>query len=149
MALGHLLRLPEGEPLSEMLRQFVRADFPAAFQAAQTFWSSYRGLRVDGRIDLNDLEVAAVQHTVMCVGTICAFLITGGDVPLERAVVKLEAPALGFLDSRAPYSYLLARLTADSARRFIEPCLWTKTDKVRLTSSALARAALPKFAPTT
>src|SRR3546814_3796801 len=67
MALGHLRRLPEGEPLSEILRQFVRADFPAAFQAAQTFWSSYRGLRVDGRIDPNDLEVAAVQHTVMCV----------------------------------------------------------------------------------
>src|SRR3546814_7558049 len=40
MALGHLRRLPEGEPLSEILRQFVRADFPAAFQAAQTFWRS-------------------------------------------------------------------------------------------------------------
>ena len=72
MALGHLRRLPEGEPLSEILRQFVRADFPAALQAAQTFWSSYRGLRVDGRIDPDDLEVAAAQHTVMCVGTICA-----------------------------------------------------------------------------
>src|SRR3546814_1895732 len=111
MALGHLRRLPGCEPLSEILRQFGRADFPAAVQAAQTFWSSYRGLRVDGRIDPNDLEVAAVQHTVMCVGTICAFLRTGGDVPVERAVVKLEALALGFLHSRDPYSYLLARLT--------------------------------------
>ena len=85
MALGHLRRLPEGEPLSELLRQFVRADFPAAFQAAQTFWSNYRGLRTDGRVDPNDLEVAAVQHIVMCVGTICAFLRTGGDAPVERA----------------------------------------------------------------
>lgn len=146
MALGHLRRLPEGEPLSEILRQFVRADFPAAFQAAQTFWSNYRGLRTDGRIDPNDLEVAAVQHTVMCVGTICAFLRTGGDVPVERAVAKLEALALGFLHSRDPYSYLLARLTAASARRFIETCLWPQIDKLRLTSSGPAGDALTQFA---
>lgn len=146
MALGHLRRLPEGEPLSELLRQFVRADFPAAFQAAQTFWSNYRGLRTDGRIDPNDLEVAAVQHIVMCVGTICAFLRTGGDAPVERAVVKLEALALGFLHSRDPYSYLLARLTAASARRFIETCLWPQIDGLRLTSSGPAGDALTQFA---
>ena len=132
MALGHLRRLPEGEPLSELLRQFVRADFPAAFQAAQTFWSNYRGLRSDGRIDPDDLQMASVQHIVMCVGTICAFLRTGGDAPVERAVVKLEALALGFLHSRDPYSYLLARLTAASARRFIETCLWPQIDGLRL-----------------
>ncbi|MBB4633277.1 DEAD/DEAH box helicase [Sphingosinicella soli] len=146
MALGHLRRLPEGEPLSELLRQFVRADFPAAFQAAQTFWSNYRGLRTDGRIDPNDLEVASVQHIVMCVGTICAFLRTGGDAPVERAVVKLEALASGFLHSRDPYSYLLARLTAASARRFIETCLWPQIDGLRLTSSGPAGDALTQFA---
>lgn len=146
MALGHLRRLPEGEPLSELLRQFVRADFPAAFQAAQTFWSNYRKLRTDGRIDPNDLEVASVQHIVMCVGTICAFLRTGGDAPVERAVVKLEALALGFLHSRDPYSYLLARLTAASARRFIETCLWPQIDGLRLTSSGPAGDALTQFA---
>lgn len=146
MALGHLRRLPEGEPLSELLRQFVRADFPAAFQAAQTFWSNYRGLRSDGRIDPDDLEVASVQHIVMCVGTICAFLRTGGDAPVERAVVKLEALALGFLHSRDPYSYLLARLTAASARRFIETCLWPQIDGLRLTSSGPAGDALTQFA---
>ncbi|MDB5967044.1 MAG: box helicase-like [Polaromonas sp.] len=146
MALGHLRRLPEGEPLSELLRQFVRADFPAAFQAAQTFWSNYRGLRTDGRIDPNDLEAASVQHIVMCVGTICAFLRTGGDAPVERAVVKLEALALGFLHSRDPYSYLLARLTAASARRFVETCLWPQIDGLRLTSSGPAGDALTQFA---
>jgi hypothetical protein len=146
MALGHLRRLPEGEPLSELLRQFVRADFPAAFQAAQTFWSNYRGLRSDGRIDPDDLELASVQHIVMCVGTICAFLRTGGDAPVERAVVKLEALALGFLHSRDPYSYLLARLMAASARRFIETCLWPQIDGLRLTSSGPAGDALTQFA---
>src|SRR3546814_12146106 len=82
----------------------------------------------------------------MCVGTMCAFLRTGGDVPVERAVVKLEALALGFLHSRDPYSYLLARLTAASARRFIETCLWPQIDKLRLTSSGLAGDALTQFA---
>jgi hypothetical protein len=146
MALGHLRRLPEREPLSELLRQFIRADFPAAFQAAQTFWSNYRELQAAGRIDSNNLEVAAVQHTVMCVGTICAFLRTGGDAPVERAVVKLEALALGFLHSRDPYSYLLARLTAASARRFTETCLWPQIDRLRLMSSGPAGDALTQFA---
>src|SRR3546814_2311313 len=70
----------------------------------------------------------------------------GGDVPVERACVKLDALALVFLHSRDPYSYLLARLTAASARRFIETCLWPQIDKLRLTSSGLAGDALTQFA---
>ncbi|MGM5030064.1 DEAD/DEAH box helicase [Tardiphaga sp. 862_B3_N4_1] len=146
MALGHLRRLPEGEPLSELLRQFVRADFPAAFQAVLTFWNDYRTLRDNGRLDPGDLEVASVQHVVMCIGTICAFLRTGGDVPVERAVVKLEALALGFLHSRDSYSYLLAKLTAASARRFIETCLWPQIERLRVASSGSAGDALTQFA---
>src|SRR3546814_16653059 len=82
----------------------------------------------------------------MCVGTIGALFRTGGDVPVGRAVVNVEALALGFLHSRDPYSYLLARLTAASARRFIETCLWPQIDKLRLTSSGLAGDALTQFA---
>src|SRR3546814_2577559 len=44
MALGHLRRLPEGEPLSEILRQFVRADFPAAFQRSEEHTSELQSL---------------------------------------------------------------------------------------------------------
>ena len=146
MALGHLRQLPGEEPLSDILRHFVRADFPAAFQAAQTFWSNYRVLRADGRFDPNDLDMAAVQHTVMCVGTICAFLRTGGDVPVERAIIKLEALSRGFLHSRDSYSYLLARLTAASARRFTEVCLWPQIDQLCLVSSGPAGDALIQFA---
>src|SRR3546814_4548864 len=67
MALGHLRRLPEGEPLSEILRQFVRADFPAAFQAAQTFWSSYRGLRVRSEEHTSELQsLMRISYAVFC-----------------------------------------------------------------------------------
>src|SRR3546814_9671628 len=40
----------------------------------------------------------------------------------------------------------LARLTAASARRFIETWLWPQIDKLRLTSSGLAGDALTQFA---
>jgi len=82
----------------------------------------------------------------MCIGTICAYLRTGGDVPVERAVVKLERLALSYLHSRDPFSYLLARLTAASARRFVETCLWPQVEQLCLVSSGATGAAFTQFA---
>lgn len=37
MALGHLRRLPDAEPSSALIREFLRANFPAALAAARDF----------------------------------------------------------------------------------------------------------------
>src|SRR3546814_17898203 len=50
MALGHLRRLPEGDPLSEILRQFVRADLRDAFQPWPQLCSRFPRIReTEGR----------------------------------------------------------------------------------------------------
>jgi len=146
MAIGHLRRLPDEEPLSELLRNFLRADFPAAFAATHGFWSAKRSASLAAAARVPDLGDATVQHIIMCVGTICAHLRMGSQVPVERAIVKLERLAVGYLHSRDPFSYLLARLTAASARRFVEISLWPQIEQLRTASSVAAGAALTQFA---
>ncbi|MCV3242098.1 hypothetical protein ABID19_005736 [Mesorhizobium robiniae] len=145
MAIGHLRLLPAEEPLSELLQNFLRADFPATFEATQSFWNTRQSASHRSG-DAPDLENATVQHIIMCVGTICAHLRMGSDVPVERAIIKLERLAVSYLHSRDPFSYLLARLTAASARRFVETSMWPQIEQLRFVSSAAAGAALTQFA---
>ena len=91
MALGHLRRVPDEEPLSTLLREFLRANFPATLEATRAFWRDHRVLELAERIDPADLTAHTVQHVVMCIGTICAYLRTGGDgMPHSR--VNLHLP---------------------------------------------------------
>ncbi len=55
----------------------------------------------------------------------------------------MKSPRLADCD---PYSYLLARLTAASGRRFVETCLWPQIERLRETSGDAAMAALVQFA---
>lgn len=158
MALGHLRHVPAEEPMSELLRAFLRADFSAALSAVQAFWAAQgelglertrrpQAVDIDGRsVQLVDLEIASIRHVVMCVGTICSYLRTGNDALVERALDKLEALAAGFLHSRDPYSYLLARLTAANARVFVEASLWPQIRRLADDASPRASAALVQFA---
>lgn len=146
MALGILRHTPEDEPFSALLREFLRANFPATLEATRRFWRDQRSLEVDGRIDPADLSVLALRHIVMCIGTICVYLRTGSGAKTERALKKLENLAVGFLLSRDPYSYLLARLTAATCRRFVQTCLWLQIDSLREVSSEAAGEALIQFA---
>ena len=75
MAHAHLERLPADEPVSVLVREFLRANFPAALEAARRFWLAER-------VTTNPQEAAhpstlAAQHTVMCVGTMCMYFKTG------------------------------------------------------------------------
>lgn len=158
MALGHLRHVPAEDSMSELLRAFLRADFSAALSAVQAFWAAQgelgleRTLRpetveIDGRsVQLVDLEIASIRHVVMCVGTICAYMRTGDDALVERALGKLDALAAGFLHSRDPYSYLLARLTAANARVFVETSLWPQIRRLANDANPRASAAMVQFA---
>jgi superfamily II DNA/RNA helicase len=145
MALGHLRRVPATDPFSTLLREFLRADFPATLEAAREYWRSLRALEAINRIDPADLTTQTFRHVVMCIGTVCAYLRTGNGGSVERALTKLEHLAAGLLHSRDPYSYLLARLTAATCRRFVETCLWPHIDRLREVSSAAAGNALVQF----
>lgn len=146
MALGHLRRMPDDEPFSELLREFLRANFPAALKATHRFWRDQHILEADNRVDLDDLTNLSIRHTVMCLGIVCEYLRNGDDGMVERALSKLDYLAAGFLHSRDPYSYLLAKLTAATAHRFVLTCLWPHVHQLQATSGEEAGAALTQYA---
>jgi len=111
MALGHLRRVPDDQPFSVLLREFLRANFPATLEATRNFWRDHHALDISGHINTEDLTTRTFQHIVMCIGTVCAYLRTGRKGATERALTKLEKLARSLLHSRDPYSYLLAQLT--------------------------------------
>lgn len=145
MALGHLLCVPDDQPFSSLLREFLRGNFPAALDATHLYWQKYHAINIAGRTDPADLTTLTLQHVVMCIGTACAYLRSGSDGMTERALIKLEKLAANLINSRDPYSYLLAQLTAASCRRFVEMCLWPQIDRLREISSNAANAAMIQF----
>jgi superfamily II DNA/RNA helicase len=160
MALGHLRMMPAGEAFSTILREFLRGDFDAALTAVQTFWKVQhdlgedrvtRAVLVDEGDEKNDarldgLELSTVRHIIMSIGTICSYLRTGEAALVERALVKLDALAQSYLHSRDPYSYLLARLCAGAAHRFIDASLWPHIERLADDVSSRTHAALMQFA---
>jgi superfamily II DNA/RNA helicase len=146
MALGHLRRVPNDQPFSVLLREFLRANFPATLEAIRGFWLDQQRAETAARIDPADMTTRTFQHVVMSIGIVCAYLRTGSNGMTERALIKLEKLAASLLHSRDPYSYLLARLTAASCRRFVETCLWPQINRLRAVSSETASEALVQFA---
>ncbi len=157
MALGHLRLMPPGEAFSVILREFLRGDFDATLSEVQKFWKAQHDLDAERDLAawlaeeedderLVDLEVTTVRHVIMCIGTICSYLRTGDDALVERALIKLDALARSYLHSRDPYSYLLARLCAGAAHRFIDASLWPHIEHLTNDGNSRAREALTQFA---
>ncbi|UVT18402.1 MAG: DEAD/DEAH box helicase [Nitrospira sp.] len=145
MALGHLRHVPDNQPVSVMLRELLRADFPAALKAVHDFWLKQLALGGTDPTAPLDLTIDTFKHVVMCLGTICTYLRTG-DGMTDRALVKLEKLAASLLHSHDPYSYLLAMLTATSCRQFVETCLWPQVERLSEGSTSAAREAFIQFA---
>ena len=144
MALSHLARTPADEPVSSLLRNFLRADFPATLEAARTFWRDQQS--TENITEANDLAALAERHVVMCLGTLSMYFKTGERGTSDRAAVKLDALAKGYLHSRDPYSYLLATLTALAATQFVERSIWTGIAPLADAGDQETAAALEQFA---
>jgi superfamily II DNA/RNA helicase len=145
MALGHLRCVSNDESFSVLLREFLCANFPATLEAIHCFWSAQHALQTAGQIDPEDLSIQTFRHVVMCIGSVCTYLRTGRDETVYRALTKLENLAAGFLHSRDPFSYLLAVLTAETCKRFVETSLWQQVDRLRRASGEAIGAALIQF----
>ncbi len=144
MALSNLARMPEGEPVSVLLHEFLRADFPATLEAVRTYWGTQQAAA--NPRDGTDLAAVAAQHFVMCLGTLCMYFKTGDRGYVDRAVAKLDALARGYLHSRDPFSYLLATLTSLASTQFVERSLWTGIEPLVDAGDDDTRAALEQFA---
>jgi hypothetical protein len=146
MALGQLRRVPTEEPISQILRELLRANFPATLEAIQHFWRNQRGLEYANRIDPADLTTLTFQNVVMCIGTVCTYLKSGHNDNTQRALTKLDNLASSFVYSRDSYSYLLAQMTAASCRRFVETSFWPQVERLSEDSSDASGAAFVQFA---
>ena len=144
MALGHLRHLPSEEPQSRLLREFLRAHFPATLEAIYAFWRGQQERFLEG-IEQAGLSGLAVQHVIKCIGVVVSYLRTGNIGATPRALNKLERLAAGFLHSRDPYSHILATLTALACRRFVDTSFWSHLSLLRETSSAAAAEALAQY----
>ena len=145
MALALLKHMPPDERVSQVLRAFLCADFPAALEGTRLFWRD-RALFNQPDVPAPDPTVLTVRHTVMAIGTVCSYFRTGDATALDRAVTKLHDLAASVLHSRDPYSYLLARLTALAAAEYARAALWRSISALLATGSAETRAALQQFA---
>ncbi len=146
MALGHLQHMPNNEPVSSLLQRFLCGDFPATLEAVQLYWRDQHVLEHLDRVPAADMTILAIRHTVMCIGTICTYFRTGSIGLVERALNKLDSLASGFLYSRDAYSYLLARLTAETCRRYVGACLWSEIGELSAVSTPRAGQAFDQFA---
>jgi len=144
MALGHLQRLPD-EPFSNVLREFLSGNFPNATEGIFAFWRDARELDTSGLLPADDISVLAVQHTIMCIGTVCSYLRNGVNTTVHRALEKIDSLARGFLHSRDHFSHLLARLTAITCQDFVEHSLWPQIAALQIVSSESAGEALQQF----
>lgn len=145
MALGHLRRVPGDEPFSAVLRDLLRANFGATLNGINTFWREQHELEEAQRINRSDLSVQAFRHITMCVGTVCDYLRTGRNDRVERALNKLDNLAAGFVHSRDPFSYILAKLVAKTCRNYVESCFWPHVQRLSAVSSPAAAAALTQL----
>src|SRR5215831_12493169 len=89
MALGHVRRMPN-EPFSVLLRDFLRGHFPDALDTVQAFWGDQRVLSDSNQISGSNVSALAMRHTIMCIGTVCAYFRSGTDTFVERALQKLD-----------------------------------------------------------
>jgi hypothetical protein len=146
MALGQLRRAPELAPGSVILRNFLRADFPATLDSIYDFWSEqfHRPTGTPTAQDRFSLE--AVRHSIMCIGTVCSYFRTGDDRMVRRALRKMHDLAKIFLHGSDRYSYLLATLVAATCESYVDAALWPRVARLRASASPRAAEALLQFA---
>jgi len=144
MALTQLARRPPNVNSSAILWHFLRADFPATLAHVRLFWTRQRNAaQPDTPLDLTALTS---RHVVMCIGTICSYFKTGNRTNSSRAIAKLHALAAGYLQSRDPYSHLLAALTALAAEEFVHAAVWERLGVLLNTGQDATRAAFQQYA---
>lgn len=146
MALGHLRRLPADEPISAVLHEFLRADFPATIEATRGFWLKIQAIERANGVNSADITMHTFRHVIMCIGTVCDYLRTGIPGVTDRALNKLDKLAASLIHSHDSWSYILALLTAETCRRFVETCLWPQIGLLREVSSEAAGEALVQYA---
>lgn len=120
-AAGLLNADDESSSQSQILKAFLRADFPLMFSGIANFWEEE--LRRDEwrneGVEFSDaLSQIVVNETISALGMLCNYMRWGNDDRLERATSKLSAVKDVLLHSHNPYSWLLGKLCGEVAQGY-------------------------------
>jgi hypothetical protein len=110
-----LLRAPGTTTESQILRACLRGDYPTAFNEIRHYWEERAAAGTTASPPTDQLSGWIVQEVVRALGVVCASLRWADEPRTSAALQKLDAVASVLTLEIDPYSWLLARLTAECA----------------------------------
>jgi DEAD/DEAH box helicase len=135
-AAGLLSVAGESGPQSGPLHSLLRGDFPSLLKSLTRIWAT-TARRPGSSIDIEWSDDATVQshlrrlvedETNSALGIVCAAMRWGTNDRVAAALDKLTAVAKFMLNGEDRYSWLLAKLVAETGRTFIETSLRENLD---------------------
>lgn len=116
---------------SDILKKFLKADFPSLFQLINNYWSENL-LTTEKQIET--INEFVIQETIRSLGVICAEIRWGHQVRIEKALEKLNLIYKSSLKGGDTYSWLLAYLCYEVAQTYIQTLF---RNKVQLLSEGI------------
>jgi len=114
-----LLREPPTESESQILRPFLRGDFPDALAHIRAFWEGQIEFQAGHDASESTLSEFVIQETIRALGVVCAAMRWPDESRVSAAIDKLDAIAGTLTIETDSYSWLLARLTAELVKETV------------------------------
>lgn len=138
----------------ELLRLLLAGNFPDLFSSLANFWEyqehnfelNSHSIPWQDHVDLSQkITHWIAKEVVSSIGIICAFMRWGDKSRLESALAKLNALSKFMLHGVDPYSWLLAKLSAEVAIVYIDNSLRKNLVKFTETFSLEGKAAIERY----
>lgn len=139
---------------SEILRAFLKTEFPALLRLLTEYWQRVIPDEVELEIILpwQDTEAFSdrfhqwiVNETISALGVLCGAMRWGDENRINRAIEKLVAVGKVILHGNNAYSWLLAKLCAEVAAAYIESSMRRYTVELATLMNPLGKEALERY----
>lgn len=122
---GLLNRARDDDQTSQILKSFLMSDFRNLLQNLAQHWREYPASVLREPLPWSDEDDFpgtfrgwVVSETLSALGVLCGYMRWGDESRLDAAVRKLSAVADLLLHDRDPYSWLVAKLSAEVATEY-------------------------------
>ncbi len=135
------------------LRSLLRGDFPLLLRHLVVYWSSNPRRPERGEpIDWSTRSTSTIRlrrlvedETASALGVLCAAMRWGQSDRIDISLDRLSAVSKFMLNGRDRYSWLLAKLTAETARSFVANSLRTNLDWLPIGFDRFGKAAVERY----
>lgn len=137
---------------SQVLASLLAADFQALLRHLARYWVSVAHLPMRSRPAWDDpagpydsAREWIVRLTTSCLGILCAEMRWGSEARLDRSLAKLSAISKLILHGHDPYSWLLAKLTAEVSTTQVTSSMRHCVEPLRVSMSREGHIALERY----